>query len=357
MTGIEFRVAAYLFCGYVLVLFATFLMALRRGYSWRRLARQSAAIRPQIREALVDCLAGNHDLTRLKGFVRTNEADVGETLMGFQGTVGGSALDRLCEITLDLALAHAWCRQTHSKDVTVRRAAFQRLAFICRFEPCRRVAGELLEEALEDPDPEVRLAASRGLLQTGEVKDVERVFEQAVSRSLLVRVLLTEDLRRYAIPLSEGVIPKILEAEDQARILGTLNVLTAWERAVPLLGLAPLLIHHDREIRLKALALAPMVPFSVEIRNGVMEALSDDDLEIRVSAVRTAARLGLKESQPMLAHCLRNGPVQLARAAAAALASLPPSGWTILEELSASPNPMTAAEARAALELARKAGT
>jgi hypothetical protein len=76
-----------------------------------------------------------------------------------------------------------------------------------------------------------------------------------------------------------------------------------------------------------------------------------------MSAVRTAARLGLKESQPMLAHCLRNGPVQLARAAAAALASLPPSGWTILEELSASPNPMTAAEARAALELARKAGT
>jgi hypothetical protein len=98
MTGIEFRVAAYLFCGYVLVLFATFLMALRRGYSWRRLGRQSAAIRPQIREALVDCLAGNHDLTRLKGFVRTNEADVGETLMGFQGTVGGDLVSAWASI-------------------------------------------------------------------------------------------------------------------------------------------------------------------------------------------------------------------------------------------------------------------
>ena len=356
MTGVEFRVVAYLYCGYALLLFATFIMAVRRGFAARRLARASALLRPQMRDALVDYLAGNHDLTRLKDFVRISWTDTSETLLGFQSTVGGSALDQLCELTLDLTLAHEWCQQARSKNATARRTAFLRLAFICGFEPCRRVAGELLEEALEDPDPEVRLAASRGLLKTGDIRDVERVFEQAVSHSLMIRVLLTEDLRRYAIPLCEGLIPKIVGAREKSRILAMLDILTAWERAIPLPALALLLDDRDPEIRLRAIALAPMVPYSAEIRNGIMQALSEDDLDIRLAAVRSAARMKLRESIHMLAHFLRNGPAQLARAAAAALASLPPSGWTTLEELAGSSNPMTAAEARAALERARQVG-
>ena len=122
MTGIEFRVAAYLYCGYALLLVATFVMAVRRGYASRRLTRVSGLLRPQIRDALVDYLAGNHDLTRLKSFVRTSWADTSETLLGLQSTVGGSALDQLCELTLDLALAHEWCQQARSKDTTVRRS-------------------------------------------------------------------------------------------------------------------------------------------------------------------------------------------------------------------------------------------
>jgi hypothetical protein len=356
MTGLEFRVAAYLFCGYALLLVSTFLMAVRRGYASRRQSSRSAALRPQIRDALVDFLAGNKDLTRLKNFVRTSWADTSETLLSLQSTVGGSARDQLCELTLDLALAHEWCQQARSKDVAVRRAAFERLAFICGFEPCRRVAGELLESALEDADPEVRLAASRGLLTTGEIRDVERVYEQAISRNMMIRVLLTEELRRHAIPLCEGVISRIIESGDKPRIVATLDILAAWQRAIPLPALAMLLDDRDRGIRLRAIALAPLVPYSMEIRNGIMEALSDDDLEIRLTAVRGAARLKLMESVHMLAHCLRNGPIQLARAAAAALASLPPTGWTTLEELTTSSNSMTAAEARAALERARQVG-
>jgi hypothetical protein len=356
MTAAAFRVVAFLYAGYALLLVSTFVMAVRRGFVSRRYTRRSALLRPQIREAMVDYLAGNRDLARLKGFVRTSWADTSETLLGFQSTVGGSARDQLCELTLDLALAHEWCQQARSKNTTVRRTAFLRLAFICGFEPCRRVAGELLVEALEDADPEVRLSAARGLLQTGDVRDVERVFEQAISGSLMIRVLLTEDLRRHAIPLCEGLIPKIVESGNRARILATLDILIAWERAIPLPGLAILLDDRDREIRLRAIALAPMVPYSAEIRNGIMQALSEDDLDIRLAAVRGAARLKLWESVHMLAHCLRNGPIQLARAAAAALASLPPSGWTTLEELTGSSNPMTAAEARAALERARQVG-
>ena len=82
-----------------------------------------------------------------------------------------------------------------------------------------------------------------------------------------------------------------------------------------------------------------MVPYSAEIRNGIMQALSEDDLDIRLAAVRSAGRMKLRESIHMLALCLRNGPPQLARAAAAALASLPPTGWTTLEELPAAPIP------------------
>ena len=208
MTGLELRMAAYLYCGYALLLFATFIMALLRGFASRRLARASTLLRPQIRDTLVDYLAGNHDLTRLKGFVRTSWADTSETILSFQSTVGGSALDQLCELTLDLALAHEWCQQARSKDTTVRRTAFLRLAFICGFEPCRRVAGEMWRRRWKIRTLEVRLSASRGLLKTGEIQDVERVFEQAVSHSLMIRVLLTEDLRRCAIPLCEGLIPE-----------------------------------------------------------------------------------------------------------------------------------------------------
>ena len=239
MTVLEFRVAAYLFGGYALLLFATFLMALRRGYARQRFARMSATLGPQVRESLIDCLAGNNDLTKLKGFLRLSRGDVADAVLSFQGTVGGSALDRLCELTLNLALAHEWCEEARSKDVMVRCRAFVRLAFICSFEPCRRVAGELLVQGLDDPDAEVRLAASRGLVNSGELGDIERVFEMAVARSLLVRVLLTEDLRRHANGLCEGIVARIFESEDSKRILGTLEILMAWQRALPLRGLGP----------------------------------------------------------------------------------------------------------------------
>jgi len=54
------------------------------------------------------------------------------------------------------------------------------------------------------------------------------------------------------------------------------------------------------------------------------------------------------------AALLRSRQAGLARAAAEALAQMPDKGWLTLDELSASPNPLTAGAAFAALDRARR---
>ena len=57
-----------------------------------------------------------------------------------------------------------------------RRGAFANLAFAFAYEPCRRVAGDLLVEALNDTDEEVRLSACRGLVLAGDDAEIEDLF-------------------------------------------------------------------------------------------------------------------------------------------------------------------------------------
>jgi HEAT repeat protein len=164
---------------------------------------------------------------------------------------------------------------------------------------------------------------------------------------------MAEELRRHAVRLCERAIPKELKSGDPKRILATLQMAAAWERALPTLSIGGLLDAADRKVRLQVLGLTYLLPDSPGLRRGILDALSDPDQEIASSAARAAGRLHMEEALPGLARCLRLGNALLARSAAAALADIPPMGWRILEEFKTGSNQVSALAASEALDRAR----
>ncbi|MBZ5618140.1 MAG: HEAT repeat domain-containing protein [Acidobacteriia bacterium] len=354
MTSIELSAAGILLGGFALLMLAMFSVALVRGLVWRRQTDTSAAVAPELQDVLVDYVSGNNDLTRIRTFARTNRRDVAAAMMRFEGALGGSALDRLCDLALNLGLVGEWVHDAHSRDSARRRTAFARLAFVSVYEPCRRFVGDMLFHALSDPDPEISLWACRAAIQSGTGEQVEAVFDLAVSGSFLTRILLTEALRRYANPLCEHAVPQALRSPDSHRVLAVLDMLVAWERAVAIDNLPDLVGHRNKDIRIQALKLVPLIPLTPENRAAIVRGLADPDPEVSTAAALSAARLKLEEALPALARMLRVASAELARTAAAALAEMPPRGWEALEEFSTSPNLATAAAAEGALERARR---
>ncbi len=332
----------------IVFLLVLLLVATRRTGSLRARRAASAEVRPALQAALVEFLAGGTDDSLLRRNIRTHPADIAASILLFQSTVGGSARDRLCALALDLGLVRQWCAESDSRDVVRRRGAFANLAFAFAHEPCRRQAGDLLVDALNDADEEVCLSACRGLALAGGKAEIEDLFELAIRPNLLTRIVLTEDLRFHALALAAGPVRDVLRSGDATRVRATLEILVAWERAIPLEELCEFLDHRDREIRVLALRLASFVTVDSESSLALMRSLQDRDAGIRELAIIAIGRQKMAEAIPELALCLqREGH------AAAALAAMPPEGRRILEELSASPNPATALAAGEALARVR----
>ena len=350
MILLELTVVAALLGGFAVWTGGMFAIILLRAFKRQHELRLSAELQPQMREELVASLAGSADQTKLKELCLRSRRDVSEALMSFQGTVAGGALDRLCEISMELGLIRDWCADARSTRSVRRRTAFARLSFVCAYEPCRRVAGDLLGKALNDADPEVRFFAWRSLMQSGTIKEIEQLFDSALAQSLLIRILLTEELRRFAVPLCERAVMKALNSEDKDRVLACLEMLVAWERAVPVPDLHALISSSDRRIRIQALRLAPLVPLEPEDLGAILRALVGDDMDVAAAAASAAGRLRFEEALPGLARCLRSTQPALVRASAEALAKMPPKGWATLEEMVVSSNLLTAGAAAEALE-------
>jgi hypothetical protein len=176
----------------------------------------------------------------------------------------------------------------------------------------------------------------------------------ALQPNLLTRIVLTEDLRRHALALAAGPVRQALREGDTARMRATLEILVAWERAIPLEELREFLEHRDRDIRVLAFRLASFVSVNFESRLALIRSLHDEDAGIRGLAMIAVGRQKMTEAIPELALCLRREGLELARCAATALAAMPPQGWLALEELSGNRNPATALAAGEALTRARR---
>jgi hypothetical protein len=357
MTETVLRSAAMLMAVYAVIIFALFAAALIRGLRWKEHTRQTAVLLPQIRATLVDYLAGKEDLAALRGFLKVSRNDVLTAILSFQNAVSGSARDRLCGLAIDLELLDEWRREIRSRDIARRRAAFAVISFVYAYEPCRRIVGDLLLDSLEDRDWEVRVCSAQALARFGSPAEVVAVFGIAAGENLLTRILLAEPLRPHALELATAAVPNELRSGDVARILATLQIVVAWERALPLAGLDELMLHGEREIRIQALRAAPLVSASRENELAVMQSLADPDPEIAMAAAAVVGRLRIKAAIPSLVQCLSGGNPALARTAAAALAALPPQGWRTLEELAAGGDPTTGGLAADVLRRLRPAGS
>jgi hypothetical protein len=315
-------IVALVEAGYLAVLLPLLLKALLRGRASVRRSSESAAVRPVIREALLDFMAGNPDTGRLSEFARSHRADLVECVLEFRDTVGGSARERFWEWALEVSLVHDWCQDVRSRDQRVRAKAFERLACACVFEPCRRVAGELQLSGIEDPYPDVRLAAASGLALSDDLMDAERVFGFATDENLMARILLAEPLRKHAIKLCERAVPEALCSRNEGRVLAALEMVIAWGRAVPLRGLDHLIEEGNRRVCILALRALPLVTGPQSTRNAVVRALSHEDQEIARAAIMAVGQMRIEEARAALQRCVQWGVPDVARAASEALAIL-----------------------------------
>ena len=170
-TRIELSIVAVLLSCYGLWLLAMFTAAMVR--TRRRVAESAAlaAAATDIHLSLIHYLAGNNDLSPFRLAMESSRGTLERQMLGFQYTAGGSALERLCDLALQLGLVRDWCEETRSRDQRKRRAAFENIAFANIYEPCRRRIGDIPVLALEDRDPQVRLSAGIAVARSGEPDD------------------------------------------------------------------------------------------------------------------------------------------------------------------------------------------
>jgi HEAT repeat protein len=93
----------------------------------------------------------------------------------------------------------------------------------------------------------------------------------------------------------------------------------------------------------------PLVPCTAGNAAALMSALADADPNVGLAAAASAGRMRLQEALPLLARLLRSASPEVSRAAAAALAQIPPRGPQVLREISGGSNAVAAAAAGEAL--------
>jgi hypothetical protein len=349
-----FAIAGVFTLFYGVALALAFVLALRRRSAAAARRKAMDAALPDVAAAVVDFAAGSNDPTRIRQFTRSHRDLLENCLLQYHATMSGDGRNRLAELALDIGLVHRWCEEAASRAPVKRRVALARLAMVAEHEPSRRISVEILHKGLKDTDEYARLEAARTLIHTGDEDDLAEIFRAAVRHSLLVRLILADELRHHVLTLCRSAVPEALRSGSTAEVAAALEMLAAWERAVPLSEVARLARHADRNIRLQALRVLPLTPAGPESAYAIECALADADEEICLAGATAAGRMRLESTMVPLARCLRTGKLDLARASASALAMLAPRGWETLAELSGYADPITASAAVEALERARK---
>lgn len=313
----------------VLLLFGHVLLRLRAS---KKRSKSASDVRLQIDEHLMVYANGNSDVSTIARLADRQARAVEESILRYHGELNGYAATRLCELAFRLGFVEQWCRAAHSRKASVRRIAFLRITGFLKYEEVRRITGRIPELALADDDPDVQLAAARALAESGDRQSIERAFQFLLnSYSPMVQAVLTPALRRHAVELCETAVPAALNSGSAEGLAHKLRLLVSWECSLPLPDVSPLSEHFDASVRLQAVRLLPLLPATPENETALLRRLSDEDDSVILAAVTAAARLKCDRAVPLLASCLRRKSAKLARAAAAALAGMPPEGLQVLE--------------------------
>ena len=198
------------------------------------------------------------------------------------------------------------------------------------------------------------LTEARARLRGGASEAAEEVLAWVVQQPPAACGALAADLRRHALALRERAIPAILTSGEAEPIRVVLELLAAWEKALPLPEALPLLRHADPGIRLRAFRVLHYVSTPGEATGEVLRALAEESPEVQRVACVAAARLRLVAALPRLAGLLHSDDQGLIEAAARALTEMGPAGLEVLrQELAQAWRPEAAAAALEALEEVR----
>lgn len=317
---------------------------LKFGASRRKKKQQTPAeVQTEIMGGVGTYLCGNTDLSRLRLLAAEYPDEMQEALIRYEGLVAGQR-DDVANLAIALGFVQGWWYDAQSRDVEERRAAFVSLGAFARQEPVRRMISEVAVKGFRDEDAEVRLQAARVLVATGEQLAVERVFEGALSLAPDARIALSGELAPFAAMLCQGAIPRSLASDNP---LPALQILNAWQNALPLAGLGSLTQHEDRAIRLEAVRLLRYLPSNPGNEKAISAALIDEDEEVR-DAAAGAIRLGvpkldcaanaaastLRQVQAEikdLVHRVANAAAPLGVVSSAEVAANPFTSWRLLD--------------------------
>ena len=153
-------------------------------------AARSRRLAPQIRDALAAHATGFDQTSRLDQLRRLEPRDVREALFAMLQASHGERRDRLASLVPELGLLEWRSRQ----------------------KPIERI---------------------RDLVRLGGVERFEQIVTEAAQQSRFVRVIAAEELRPYAADISQSQIRHALEASDANVKAAALEMLQAWQRALP----------------------------------------------------------------------------------------------------------------------------
>jgi hypothetical protein len=290
-------------------------------------ARRVETSYPLIREKIADFVIGDDDLRELSRLQKQHPEDMEECVLEFLDSMSGEGRERISQLAERLGLIADWQRRYQSRSAKVREAAISRLGQLSE----SHINAPMLA-ALQDADESIRAQACRALIRSEKPEHIETAFTFLLTQSLLSRSLLTEELKPYALLLSQKIIPEFLRSEDPQRVLLTLETINAWRTILPLPNAYQLLQHKSAEVRARALYALSHISASEEFERYIINCFADASHQVRVAALLAAGRLKIAAALPQLTLCLREGNHEVVRAAAFSLAQLGSNGMEILEQ-------------------------
>jgi HEAT repeat protein len=333
---------SFLSIQFLVIAILTAVLVLRKAIGEAK-ARHSQNILPLIREKIASYAIGDDDDSELRQLQREEVKNFEDCFVEFLHSMTGEGRERLSHLAIVLGYVDVWNRRCKSRNPEIREESISRLGQLSEV-----IVSDLLLEALDDSEETIRVEACRALIRSTKPEYVERAFSFVTSQSLLVRSLLTEELRPYAFLLVERVIPRQLDSHDPKIVFVTLEILAAWRNVLPLPKAPKLLRHAHPEVRAKALRALSYTSVGDELEQEIIKAFEDPDETVKVAAILAAARLKMPSALPNLLLCLRDGNSESGRAAAFALSQIGAQGLNALEKEILSPNQFAAA---AALEI------
>jgi hypothetical protein len=311
-------------------------------------ASRAERVKPGLRELLTLHAAGTDGMDEIRRLWKMHPREVEECIVEFLRMVRGRGREAISLCVTELGLIEKWRRQYRSWNAATRTSAVVNLASVSR-----RLSAHVLHLALLDRDESVRLHTARAMISNLEPGELAQVFGLAVNGPLVTRMILAEDLRRYALDLAKEAIPAVLTCGVSGPVLSALQMVRAWGKFLPLSEVYPLLRHPSPAVRAAAFDILPLVPQSEIMKIEILHALDDGFEEVRLAAARAAATMRVYEAVPLLARQLQQSHTTLALAAASALADLGADGCRILEEETIGGSRLTASAALEALERVR----